>query len=529
LKLVVFYHLWVPNSYNSGLFLIDEQLKRIVKTGLLDIAVLQIVVSGNYDDKIIQFLAQYQNSKVIIIYASDEENMLYEGATLKRLYDHCKLNPADKVLYFHTKGISHLSKPDLGGERWTAINSWRHFLEWGCIDLWKLQVEKLETHDVAGVNYTIWPWPHLSGNFWWANASYISRLPNPCLPPVEMDSRDIGNNDRLNHEKWIGLAYPKVYSHANAPACYDLPEAEFNIENRIDGEPDWFWLYRDDFYPHLIKAMNKTEHTPEQKTSITVIILHDESVDLLKTIDSLNKQTCYEWDCVLLTVKDFHDNEIEIKTGLKSPLIIKSEDISPGTINSVIENNATGDLIMVIESGIELSPDYLAECLIELRTQPGSVIAFGTLMGDVTEKISSKKQFGQLHLLARNMVSTPAMFRKKDWQEIGGFATDAENEWFFWDFSVRISSNGKIGMQLPFCVTNTEQFNDTGFDSSVQMFRRHNELTDNKKPTELILENNLLHHQVSNLNKQIANPETVYGFSNLIRLIFRKIKNKIGI
>jgi hypothetical protein len=61
------------------------------------------------------------------------------------------------------------------------------------------------------------------------------------------------------------------------------------------------------------------------------------------------------------------------------------------------------------------------------------------------------------------------------------------------------------------------------------MFRRHNELTDNKKPTELILENNLLHHQVSNLNKQIANPETVYGFSNLIRLIFRKIKNKIGI
>ena len=127
------------------------------------------------------------------------------------------------------------------------------------------------------------------------------------------------------------------------------------------------------------------------------------------------------------------------------------------------------------------------------------------------------------------MVSTPAMFRKKDWQEIGGFATDAENEWFFWDFSVRISSNGKIGMQLPFCVTNTEQFNDTGFDSSVQMFRRHNELTDNKKPTELILENNLLHHQVSNLNKQIANPETVYGFSNLIRLIFRKIKNKIGI
>jgi hypothetical protein len=122
-----------------------------------------------------------------------------------------------------------------------AVNSWRHFLEWGTIDRWKDAIGYLQTNDAVGVNYRSSPWPHFSGNFWWARSTYIRELVPPSgrdMSAVRDVDVDAETAERLKYERWLGTNNPSVFSF------YDFPF-------KISGQ-DWtfgFDLYRDDIYP----------------------------------------------------------------------------------------------------------------------------------------------------------------------------------------------------------------------------------------------------------------------------------------
>jgi hypothetical protein len=76
-----------------------------------------------------------------------------------------------KLLYLHTKGVSHLH-PNMRKN----IDAWVRYLDLYNIAKWEECVNALDTHDVAGGLYVEDP-KHFSGNFWWANSDYIKTLP----------------------------------------------------------------------------------------------------------------------------------------------------------------------------------------------------------------------------------------------------------------------------------------------------------------------------------------------------------------
>jgi hypothetical protein len=86
-----------------------------------------------------------------------------------------------KVLYLHSKGITsvdnHLARGNV--DVFKNYYYWRQFLNWGVIENWKQCVNDLDVYDTVGVNYFNEPSRHYSGNFWWANMSYIRSLPDP--------------------------------------------------------------------------------------------------------------------------------------------------------------------------------------------------------------------------------------------------------------------------------------------------------------------------------------------------------------
>jgi hypothetical protein len=74
--------------------------------------------------------------------------------------------------------------------------------------MWEKCVELLEQYDCVGTDWTTRHPndnsvvdPHYSGNFWWANSSYISRLDPNYL-----------NERRHNSEYWIGTGNPKYFN-----------------------------------------------------------------------------------------------------------------------------------------------------------------------------------------------------------------------------------------------------------------------------------------------------------------------------
>jgi hypothetical protein len=247
----VYYHIWAPEGGGLWKLMVDEQLKRLYRSGLSSHATVKCAIGGAQAPQIREFVSLYEWVNVIECRHDDTE---YEGLTLKHLYDDCVSGRVEKLMYFHTKGMSHFCESTCSDRRFRAVNSWRHFLEWGCIDKWKDNIDKLDRYQVSGVNYLSEPWPHMSGNFWWARADYIAGLQHPTKERFQVTPQDFGHIERLNFEKWIGMNRPSVFSFYSAPTPYgcdvstmvpDVPPAA--------GDPRSFWLYRDDIYPHYLK------------------------------------------------------------------------------------------------------------------------------------------------------------------------------------------------------------------------------------------------------------------------------------
>jgi hypothetical protein len=220
-KLALYYHIWSPPSSDIWKLFLDEQIKRIYKSGITKYADIHCGINGKGSERVCEFVKNYNWINILEVSNTDEQ---YEGFTLKYLHQHSLNDTYEKVGYIHTKGISFLSgdrdhNPNKPGVRDSsqdktliAINSWRHFLEWGCVDMWKRNVDILDNFQVSGVNYSASPWPHYSGNFWWSRSDYIKTLENPI---ERMNKKSGWANQRLSFESWIGIGNPKSHSIKN--------------------------------------------------------------------------------------------------------------------------------------------------------------------------------------------------------------------------------------------------------------------------------------------------------------------------
>ncbi len=140
----------------------------------------------------------------------NDNTTITENVMMQHIYNDC-LKEDFHLLYIHTKGITSVDNHLKKGNAQTFINYyyWRKFLEWGVIERWDDAVKMLDEHDIVGVNYFDQPSKHFSGNFWWANSSYIRTLPDPATMSWWKDLRSIASDpwlrtasDRFRDEMW---------------------------------------------------------------------------------------------------------------------------------------------------------------------------------------------------------------------------------------------------------------------------------------------------------------------------------------
>lgn len=114
------------------------------------------------------------------------------------------------VLRLHNKSSNYVNHPEQG-----IAYKWRDLIEYWSIERWELMYSKLDQgYDVAGNHWMLAPWPHCSGNVWWAKSSYIKQLPLLPLPTnATSTSLDLkGWSPRHESEAWVGLCNPHAWS-----------------------------------------------------------------------------------------------------------------------------------------------------------------------------------------------------------------------------------------------------------------------------------------------------------------------------
>jgi hypothetical protein len=244
-QFALFYHVWSPADSTVCRFVVDEQLKRIFRSGLPNAADIICYVSGANPKPLSDYIGLYE---WVTVKKSTNDETSYEGLTLEPLHDYCCENRDLRgVGYVHTKGVRILSANG-DDKTFKAVNSWRHFLEWGVIDRWRDAIIRLVDYDTVGVNFRSQPWPHFGGNFWWAKPDYIRSLIRPVrgtFPEghyswvVQTGEERRRVTERVDFERWVGLNNPKAFSFYGFPfnaAGMELP-ASFHDLYQNDIEP----------------------------------------------------------------------------------------------------------------------------------------------------------------------------------------------------------------------------------------------------------------------------------------------------
>lgn len=196
-KSIIYFHIATVGNYQK---IFDEIYSQIVESNLINKVNLVnfcIVGEGNLYFKPHQKIIIHKDPHV-------ETGEFFTLNLIKTFSDSTEENY--NILYIHTKGVT---TPDN-----VCIDDWRQYMTYFVINQYNKCFEVLDDYDSCGVDLVSDPTIHYSGNFWWANSSYIKKLPTieeirfPKTPPIL--------SIRHNCEFWIGMGNGKLKSLWNS-------------------------------------------------------------------------------------------------------------------------------------------------------------------------------------------------------------------------------------------------------------------------------------------------------------------------
>lgn len=194
-----------------------DLVARLFDSGLINVA--EVYFHCNYNPHNYEWLRQKCMFRDNVHFVYNNGYIIEaEIPTLINLKASCDDSSDDtKVLYIHHKGASRPTDKN--------VMDWKDVMAHFNINKWEDCVKKLdEGYDTCGINWREdFPIPHYSGNFWWANASYIKKLKKLLRPaynnfqpqyPIVGDKYEY--QYRHDAEFWIGSGKPKACSLWNS-------------------------------------------------------------------------------------------------------------------------------------------------------------------------------------------------------------------------------------------------------------------------------------------------------------------------
>lgn len=169
-----------------------------------------IVVTG--EEHLVKDLKKIFNNEKITVKYKGNDIKSHEYYGIKKIKNLANTYKNDKLLYYHSKGIT----------RRRAAVDWVEYLEYFNILNYNKCLDKLDTCDVVGTEYLCKPKHHMSGNFWWATAKHISTLKVPSI-----------YSKRHNFE-WFILNSKKPISIWNFHNSIDTTISMYNGKRRED-------------------------------------------------------------------------------------------------------------------------------------------------------------------------------------------------------------------------------------------------------------------------------------------------------
>lgn len=172
---------------------------------------------------------------------------------------------------------------------------------------------------------------------------------------------------------------------------------------------------------------------------ISVIVpCYNQGNYLSDAITSVLKQTYTQWECIIVNDGSTDNTEEIAQQWCRKDNRIKYIKQKNGGVsaarNAAIRASA-GDYILPLDADDKISKDYVEQALNVLEKDPEVTLVyaeadyFGTKTGHW-----ALTEYDYKSLLTRNLIYCSAIYRKADWQTVGGYDEEAKDieDWEFW-------------------------------------------------------------------------------------------------
>jgi glycosyltransferase involved in cell wall biosynthesis len=190
----------------------------------------------------------------------------------------------------------------------------------------------------------------------------------------------------------------------------------------------------------------------ENKISI-VVPCYNQAQYLDECLNSVINQIYQNWECIIVN-DGSQDNTEEMATIWTQRdnrfKYIKKENGGLSSARNEGIKNAKGKYILPLDSDDKISIDYVSKA-IEIFTENAIttlVYCNAWLFGN-KEELWKLPDYEYFRLLCGNVIFCSAIFRKEEWNIIGGYDESLKNGHEDWDFWLRLLNKDSIVVRLP--------------------------------------------------------------------------------
>lgn len=186
---------------------------------------------------------------------------------------------------------------------------------------------------------------------------------------------------------------------------------------------------------------------------VSVIIPCYNMGDTLKeAVDSVLNQTYTDYEIIIVNDgSDDHSTNLKLsqfaKTGIRL-IHTRNQGVSAARNLGIAE--AKGVYILPLDADDKIAPTYLEKGVevLDRRPRVGIVYCEATVFGEVSG-IWELQDFSLPHLLLDNLIFSSALFRRRDWQLVGGYREPMRHGWEDWDFWLSMMEQGMEVFRIP--------------------------------------------------------------------------------
>lgn len=173
---------------------------------------------------------------------------------------------------------------------------------------------------------------------------------------------------------------------------------------------------------------------------------------IVETLESIDDQTFRNFEVIIIDDGSDDVTTLQLLDQLARPGIrvtrTSNRGVSAARNRGISE--ALGPFILALDADDRIGPDYLARAVpvLEQHDDVGVVYGERQLFGERHE-MCPLPAYDPRRLLVENLLHSAAVFRKEDWELVGGYNEAMVHGWEDWDFWVALSGLGRRFVKLP--------------------------------------------------------------------------------